>query len=643
MAKFSGNNLDYLFGIRDEVGEAFANGMKVNAAGEAIVTGSFDATAIGSGPLFSTIIGNDTFPGADGFYGYTLKLGANGNVLWNNYSLDRQGQDLALDAAGAPQVLRKNSAPATDTYEYVKYNAAGQPQAPTQIAQGNTTGRYQGLHRFIRQTNGDITVLGGLSAAANFTLGNTQLTSAGGTDGFLGRMAVAGSQITGRIYIDTNGNGQHDAGEPWYTQPVVLEMQPGPVYLTGSNGFYETAVLPGTYTITLPNPPTYYTSTTASHTATITAAGQIDSANHFGLQPTASINDLRITLTPLTNVRPGMSTAYQLTARNMGTTTQNADVTITLDPNLTFGNSLPAPSSGTGQTYNWSLPNLAPLQSVNIRVNATLATTVAAGTVLAHSAGISPVGNDANPADNTEQVAQTVTSSFDPNDKQVSPATNITPAMVQAGQWLTYTIRFQNTGTDTAFTVEIKDTLHQNLQIAMMEVLSTSHPHIWQLTGNGLAEFRFSNILLPDSNVNEPASHGFVKYRVKARNTLVLGDQVTNTADIYFDFNPPVTTNTTVTTVSQFLTAATRPGQLRARVYPNPAAERVTIQAQLTAGGTVQLQLTNVLGQVLQARQVQAKAGAFRQELDLRELPKGMYLLRLQTPEGTLSQPVVKQ
>ena len=62
--------------------------------------------------------------------------------------------------------------------------------------------------------------------------------------------------------------------------------------------------------------------------------------------------------------------------------------------------------------------------------------------------------------------------------------------------------------------------------------------------------------MLPDSNVNEPASHGFIKYSIKKYNTVGIGSVIKNTAYIYFDFNAPVVTNTVVNTVTDFITSS---------------------------------------------------------------------------------------
>jgi hypothetical protein len=80
-------------------------------------------------------------------------------------------------------------------------------------------------------------------------------------------------------------------------------------------------------------------------------------------------------------------------------------------------------------------------------------------------------------------------------------------------------------------------------------MIGSSHRYRLQITeGNKLA-FEFRNILLPDSNINEPASHGYIAYRIKPKNTVITGDVILNSAGIFFDYNLPVQTNTEQTVV----------------------------------------------------------------------------------------------
>ncbi|MFN7115219.1 MAG: T9SS type A sorting domain-containing protein [Saprospiraceae bacterium] len=133
--------------------------------------------------------------------------------------------------------------------------------------------------------------------------------------------------------------------------------------------------------------------------------------------------------------------------------------------------------------------------------------------------------------------------SFDPNDKQAVPVGITENHYIEANTELEYKIRFQNTGTDTAFTVIIRDTLSENLNPTSIQPGASSHPYTYSLENNILT-FLFSNIALPDSNVNEPASHGFVKFKIQQQPDLEDGTLIENRAGIYFDFNEPIITNT---------------------------------------------------------------------------------------------------
>ncbi len=148
-------------------------------------------------------------------------------------------------------------------------------------------------------------------------------------------------------------------------------------------------------------------------------------------------------------------------------------------------------------------------------------------------------------AANFETVCQFVTGSFDPNDKAVRPIGLTSMHYIDDTDELEYVIRFQNTGTDTAFTVVIRDTISPFLDLATLVSGASSHSYTFTIYGQGIAEWTFSNILLPDSNINEPLSHGFVKYKIKQIPGNAQGTSITNSADIYFDFNEPVITNTT--------------------------------------------------------------------------------------------------
>lgn len=174
--------------------------------------------------------------------------------------------------------------------------------------------------------------------------------------------------------------------------------------------------------------------------------------------------------------------------------------------------------------------------------------------------------------------------SFDPNDKQASPAGITENHYIEANTELEYKIRFQNTGTDTAFTVVIRDTLSDQLNPSSIQPGASSHPYTYLLENNILT-FLFSNIALPDSNVNEPASHGFVQFKIQQQPDLEDETLIENSAGIYFDFNEPVITNTAwhqigrayyniISQVENLLP------NLQVTVAPNPFSDFARIQLQ---------------------------------------------------------------
>jgi uncharacterized repeat protein (TIGR01451 family) len=207
--------------------------------------------------------------------------------------------------------------------------------------------------------------------------------------------------------------------------------------------------------------------------------------------------------------------------------------------------------------------------------------------------------------------------SFDPNDKQGRET--ITPAQVANGDFLEYTIRFQNTGTDTAFTVVVADTLANALQAKTLKIVSASH-NMRVNSQDSIVYFEFLNILLPDSNANEPLSHGFVRFQIKPQTNLMLGQTIQNKAAIYFDYNAPVITNTVTTTVAN-VTGISEKITNRLEVFPNPLEGEILTIPNVRGASAKLFTLT---GQELRSWPNIAE------QISLQNIAAGMYLLEVQ-------------
>lgn len=144
-----------------------------------------------------------------------------------------------------------------------------------------------------------------------------------------------------------------------------------------------------------------------------------------------------------------------------------------------------------------------------------------------------------------------ITSSYDPNDKQIFPTGLGANNYVVPGEALDMKIRFQNTGSDTAFRVVVVDTLSVYLDPATLTLGATSHAYTLSVSGLGapILEFTFNDIQLPDSTTDLLGSQGFINFSIAPFDSLPHGTAVSNEAAIYFDFNLPVLTNTPFVTI----------------------------------------------------------------------------------------------
>ena len=254
------------------------------------------------------------------------------------------------------------------------------------------------------------------------------------------------------------------------------------------------------------------------------------------------------------------------------------------------------------------------------------------GDVVPYTATVNPVSGDAAPDDNVFTLNQVAVNSFDPNDKQVLEGRQV--LIEDADNYLHYVVRFQNMGTASAINVRVQDALDEKLDWATLKVLDESHAMETQLV-NGKIDFIFDDINLPTQNSDPEGSKGFVSFKVKPLPTIQLNDTIFNTADIYFDFNAAIVTNTVFTKfvdelgISDFET-------LKIVAYPNPANNILNIQAEAPISS---ITITNVLGQQL----FSSKAKTNNEQLDISCLAAGNYFVKVIVGQERKILRVVKQ
>jgi uncharacterized repeat protein (TIGR01451 family) len=318
------------------------------------------------------------------------------------------------------------------------------------------------------------------------------------------------------------------------------------------DGTFTMGIDTGLYTVRLVSVPDHYTPPATNPVVGSFSYFKSDSVS-IALRPIPNRRDLKITMTALTPARPGFPAQYQLLYKNTGTVLiGEVDLVLIKDSRAIFASALPSPVTVTADTLRWNYSLLGPGDTASILVNIELPAppTVNIGDTLVYLATIAPVLNDQKPTDNSSHLRQEVAGSYDPNDKAENNGGQIPYAFITSGNYLQYTIRFQNTGTDTAFTVTIRDTLSHLLDASTLQMVAASHPYSLTKRNGVHLSWKFDNILLPDSNRNEPASHGYIVYRIRPKSHITMGETIHNTASIYFDFNPPIVTNDAATQVA---------------------------------------------------------------------------------------------
>jgi len=400
--------------------------------------------------------------------------------------------------------------------------------------------------------------------------------------------------ISGTVYQDNAGNCLPGTNPG---MPNVFVNNGSSWDKTNGAGAYNFLELPGTYTLSQNSVPIYHNqlcpAAPGTLSATVSGPGSVSSGNDFFNEPILPVQDLRVSMY-CHFARPGFQHRVTLVAYNDGTVPTNADLTFVHDAGVSYSSAIPAATNynSTNQTATWNFGSIPANGSRSVQIYLDVPTAAVLGTVLNHSSLLNPTANDSTPNNNAYSCQRTITGSFDPNDKQVFPSGDI-----QNDQLLEYMIRFQNTGTDTAFTVMISDSISGLLDLGTFVEGASSHDYTLDLKGNGILEWTFDNILLPDSNTNEPASHGYVTFYIKPKPNLNPGTKIPNTAAIYFDFNAPIITNTIESTIETVVSIDGGLENSPIQLYPNPTRNRATVSFEVENNTEGNVSVFNLQGQ----------------------------------------------
>ncbi len=436
-----------------------------------------------------------------------------------------------------------------------------------------------------------------------------------------------------KAFLDINNNGLQDNGE--------LNVNYGNfTYQINNGNSITTTSSTGVLYLYESNPTNIYTISydlSGYYTNCFTTSGQIYSNVAVAMGSGITVYNFPITSIPCTNVsvhfglsnspRPGSPYQNTIEITNngnqlipSGTLTFNSDVALTIN-SISVSGTTPITN---GFTYNYT--NLAPGQTISIVVMMQVPTipTVSIGQSLTNTVSITTSNGDLWVNDNSDSLTKSIVASYDPNDKQEAHGGQIEFDDFTADDYLTYTIRFENTGTAEAINIRVEDVLDSQLDENSLRMVTASHNYVLDRVGSNLI-WKFDGINLPPSVPDTQIGHGFITFQIKPKPGFAIGDIIPNTAEIYFDFNPAIVTNTCTT---EFVETLGNDNFAFANLnyFPNPVKNSLMISNEKMIDS---IEITSILGQQMLSQ----KVNSLQTEIDLSELSNGIYFVKV-TAEG---------
>jgi len=462
--------------------------------------------------------------------------------------------------------------------------------------------------------------------------------------------------LNGTVFNDLNANSFREPGENNMLHSMVNITPADSVFSYIFDTTYTAYIGQGNFNVTQNNVP-YYTQTTNPNVffSGYTGTNTLD----VGLHGMPNVTDLKVDITPISQYycthdcgtaywwgppyiygTPGGIGSYTIHYINAGTDTLNGIIKIEFDSlfdyigtyNLFVNNDTVL--SMIGDTLIWQYHDLLPTEDRYFNMGG-FDTNAVIGQYFRVIATGYPIINDTVPTNNYDTINQVYTGSWDPNFKEVEPNTDLSIHQVITGTPLTYTVHFQNTGNDTAIVVKVRDTISPKLKMSTFKMISASHPYSLSISNGNDIEWKFNNIMLPDSGANQILSNGYVKYMITPYSNLNVGDSITNNAAIYFDNNAPVITNTVVSNIVLLTSTVETEESINFHLYPNPVTGLLTIETPLKSI----VEIHNITGQLIKTH----ATSDIKTEIDVSALPAGVYLVKIRTEKGVKVKKFVKE
>lgn len=587
----------YLFKFGNTIFSAFNNGklMRLN------INSQWDS-------LLTVYSPGTTFPQ---IYQVDNKLLFSGNSFINSYiSLDTGTTWNTFNTLGLPSG-RPNNIIAYNNFWYAIFSGYG-------IYASNNQGLNWSLLSTGFPVHSDLDTLHGSLYATS--IGN-------------GLWSFSGAQLTavsGKVFYDLNNNGQIDILEPPFSNANIKLINQNTTTHTNLSGDYSFFSISATDSILCT-----VNGTLASPIPQIQHFNGNNQLLDFALQFDSNDYDASVfALTPI--AVPSYNFTLSLSVKNNALPISGGVLKILPHSNVSFSSNILSDSSTSfsGDTLFYQMGPLAFQQQIAYDFQFDSLVGFNIGDTLRFEIWFKTNEIDLLPSNNYRNVISFVVGSFDPNDKQCLTGAYFTPQQLLNDEEIEYQIRFENTGNYYAQMVRILDTLSTHLDPSSLRILSSSHPTNFTIN-NQIINFYFPGICLPSIEQDSILNKGYVAFAIKCKSSTSQFDIVNNSADIYFDFNTPIHTNTVTTFIDYppiLVTSLLNDNSIQGfKVYPNPLSDYTFITSK-GKSKIKSIMLYSLIGKEVWRQDF--NSSLYQLQLLMSDFSSGVYFLTVLGEEG---------
>ena len=446
--------------------------------------------------------------------------------------------------------------------------------------------------------------------------------------------------VTGTSYLDVNNDSCKTSTQTLSFSKYVINDGIGEKYFyTNEEGNYQYKLIDGQYTFgpELLFGDYIFTSFPESQNATFPSEGSSVNQDFCFIASSEEVDVIEVHLIPLEPARPGFDSRYLITYTNTGNVTRGGDIKLTFqDEFMDYLMSEPMVDIQETGFLSWNFEDLIPYETRRIEftmnLNSPMDTPPLNGEdILNFKAEVGPLGNQTLTV-YWSNLNQDVVNSFDPNDKTCLNGNAFDQEFV--GDYLKYMIRFENTGSAEAINIVVIDTLdNTKFDVRTLQVINASHEVVTEITEN-VIKFIFKDIYLP---FEDETNDGYVTFKIKTLPSLVLGDDIQNKAEIFFDFNFPIVTNTTSTIISDFTSVDDlKQNTFDLEISPNPTSESILISSDAMMS---RIELIDISGKLLES--VSFVENKSQHIHSIQHLLSGVYFMKAYSKNGVSIKKIV--